>query len=116
MRKEIAPAVGWLALGNPVEAWAVLEELPPEDRARGDVLALRVEILLALHRWEDAAVIAAGLLRLHPLDADARIYLARALCRLGRPEEARRHAEQVSILRPDLRLVMLECADLERLW
>lgn len=48
----IDEAVGMAFLGRHEDAWEVLECLPPPDRVRPAVLAVRMVICLTLKRWE----------------------------------------------------------------
>lgn len=56
----LVPAEGFLEIGQHREAWEELEKLPDAARAHPDVLLLRMDILLAMERWEDAVVLGAG--------------------------------------------------------
>jgi hypothetical protein len=44
------------------EAWDQLEEIAPEQRHHLEVVRLRIHILLALERWDSAAVLAESLI------------------------------------------------------
>jgi hypothetical protein len=48
----IDEAEGLAFLGLYVDAWEVLESLPPADRVRPAVLAVRLVICLGMARWE----------------------------------------------------------------
>jgi hypothetical protein len=55
--RQLTAASGFLAfdLGMGQEAWDELEEMPPEDRARSEVVVMRLVILQSMQRWEKAA-------------------------------------------------------------
>lgn len=48
-------AIGWLTLGNAVEARADLERLTPRHRALPDALTVEWQLLAAERRWNEAA-------------------------------------------------------------
>lgn len=106
-------ATGWLELGSPADAWEALESLSPADRCRPEVFSLRVQILLAMNRAEDAAVIAAGVVRMQPLNVEARHQLARALYRMGRVNDARDHVLECLRQRPTWAATLRKCPDLQ---
>lgn len=54
------PAKGFFDLGMFNDAWAALDDLPPEDKAHPLVALLRLDILLALDRWDDAIALGTG--------------------------------------------------------
>jgi hypothetical protein len=51
-------AIGWLELGNLSEATDELELIHPRRRAHPDVLKVRVAILAAAKKWDEARIIA----------------------------------------------------------
>jgi len=60
-------AIGWLELGNHLEANEELEKITPELRAHPDVLEVRYQIYAKAEKWEMADEIAHTLNRIHPL-------------------------------------------------
>ena len=50
--KRLNAAVGSLNLGMPQHAWNELEDIDTKDRARPEVLKIRVEVCRALESWE----------------------------------------------------------------
>ena len=50
--KRLNAAVGYLNLGIPQDAWNELEGIEAKDRARPEVLKVRVEVCRALESWE----------------------------------------------------------------
>jgi len=54
------PARGYFELGLYEDAWMELDKLAPKETAHPQALLLRLEILLALHRWEDAIAMGVG--------------------------------------------------------
>jgi len=54
------PARGYFELGLYEDAWKELDKLEPKATAHPETLLLRLDILLALHRWEDAIALGAG--------------------------------------------------------
>ena len=91
----IPAAIGFCELGMWQDAWDELENLEPEDRARPEVLRIRLGIFMALQRFESAAIRATSLIssgfatpttwlqgalaiRRHRTLADARDFLLRA--------------------------------------
>ena len=50
--KRLNAAVGYLNLGMPQDAWNELEDIEAKDRARPEVLKVRLEVCSALESWE----------------------------------------------------------------
>lgn len=86
---HLQAAVGWLELGNHLEANEELELITPQMRAHPDVLQVRVKIYAAAEKWDYAAEVANGLCRLLPDSAFGPLHLAHALRKLDRTAEAR---------------------------
>lgn len=53
-------ATGWFELGNYVEAFNELDNLPPEHRASVEAMELRCHIYRKLERWQELEIVAAG--------------------------------------------------------
>jgi len=56
----VVAAQGYLELGMNQSAWDELESMQPEDRARCDVIAMRLSILQVMEKWEMGAEIGRG--------------------------------------------------------
>jgi predicted Zn-dependent protease len=67
VRRRMEPAHGFHELGLHNDAWTALDDLPPEDKAHPLVVMLRLDILLALHRLDDAVVLGTGACRQWPI-------------------------------------------------
>ena len=67
VREKMVPARGYHELGLHDDAWKVLDDLPPEDKAHPLVVLLRLDILLALERWDDAVALGTGACRQWPV-------------------------------------------------
>ena len=76
-------AVGWLQLGNHLEANEELEQIEPRFRVHPDVLVLRWEVYAKLMRWDMAVEVAVALIELVPDDAFGYIHRSFALRRLN---------------------------------
>ena len=81
MQKVLHAAMGYLELGMIAEADGELESLPPEDRDRSSVLALRVEIYRTAKKWSLMEVVARELWKRHPDEPDYWTNLAWAVRR-----------------------------------
>ena len=75
---HLSAAIGWLGLGNVVEAGAELEKIAPQFRSHPDVLVVQFDIHAAAGKWDAAAEIAGTLTRLEPGQPGAWISLAYA--------------------------------------
>ncbi len=90
----ISAVVGYISLGMFEDAWQELESLPPEQRADGDVISLRIEILQRLEKWESCRVLAESMAKRFPANPDWWITWAYALRReksIHEPWRARFH-------------------------
>lgn len=67
VREKIEAAHGFHELGLHHDAWTVLDDLPPEDKAHPLVLLLRLDILLGMDRWDDAVALGTGACRQWPV-------------------------------------------------
>lgn len=86
---HLQAAVGWLELGNWLEATEDLERITPQMRAHPDVLQVRVKIYLAAEKWEYAAEVANTLSTMFPDSSFGTLPLAHALRKLDRITEAK---------------------------
>ncbi len=80
---HISAAIGWLELGNPVEAESDLNRVSSEQQCHPDVLEVRWIILAQTKRWEAALDIARTLLRLAPNRSSGWLHQAYSLRRSG---------------------------------
>ena len=71
-------ALGWLELGNAVEATAELARIAPELQQHPVVLAVRYDVYSAAGNWGAAAEVAGSQVQLTPEDPGAWISLAYA--------------------------------------
>jgi len=55
-QRNITAASGYLDLGMGQEAWDELDSMPPEDRARSEVVVMRLVILQSMERWDKAEI------------------------------------------------------------
>lgn len=74
-------ALGYFDLALFDEAWIALDDLPPEQKVSGQALALRVQILAKLGKWESLSYIARNCASLHPAVAEIRVLGAEAIRR-----------------------------------
>lgn len=81
-------AVGWLELGNPIEAQAELARLDPAHHELPDVLTVRWQIQAARRDWEAAIKTARTLTQVAADEAWGWVHLAFALHELKRTDEA----------------------------
>ena len=81
--------MGFLELGMLEDADGELDSLPPEDRDRSSVLALRVEIYRTTGSWSLMEVVARELWKRHPDEPDYWTNLAWAVRRSGSVVAAR---------------------------
>ena len=75
-------AVGWIELGNLVEAKAELDQINPELQAHPDVLEVRWLICAEAKQWEEGLRVARVLLDTAPGRASGWLHLAYALRRV----------------------------------
>jgi tetratricopeptide (TPR) repeat protein len=59
-------AAGFLQIGEPMDAWHELEMITPLNRAKTEVLTVRLAVCRALGQWELAEEIARTLIRREP--------------------------------------------------
>jgi predicted Zn-dependent protease len=85
----LEPFLGYLDLEMFDEANDELEALPSEYKTRPEVLSARLELLMAMHRWEDGALLAQSLCRLWPDQHEFYIRTAYCLHELKRTVEAK---------------------------
>ena len=66
IQRHLRAAIGFIELGMLEDAVSEIESLPPADRDRSSVLALRVEIYRAARNWSLMEVVARELRKRHP--------------------------------------------------
>jgi predicted Zn-dependent protease len=81
-------ALGWLELGNYLEADAELDNIAPPLRAHPDVLKIRWRVYAQANKWESCLEFARTVTELEPEKAGGWIDYAQSLHRLNRTEEA----------------------------
>jgi tetratricopeptide (TPR) repeat protein len=86
--KRLNAAVGYLNLGMPQEAWDELEDIPATDRARPEVLKVRVEVCRALKQWEMMAEVSNHLRKIEPDEVGHALDQAHATRRFKSEAEA----------------------------
>jgi hypothetical protein len=59
-------AAGFLHIGEPMDAWNELEEITPLNRAKTEVIVVRLAVCRALGQWELAEVITRTLIKREP--------------------------------------------------
>jgi Tfp pilus assembly protein PilF len=85
-QRQLTAAQGYLELGMGQDAWDELEEMPARDRARSEVVIMRLVILQSMARWDKAAEIARGAVGAYPDCSD--LYLIGAYA-IRRAEDVR---------------------------
>ena len=80
--KRLNAAVGYLNLGMPQDVWNELEDIDAKDRARPEVLKVRVEICRALKQWEMMAEVSNHLRKIEPAEVGHSLDQAHAARRL----------------------------------
>lgn len=75
-------AIGWLELGNPVEAKAELAQVSPRHQDHPDVLEVRWSISADQEHWEDCLKVAQAQLRRSPKRSSGWLHQAYALRRI----------------------------------
>ena len=89
VRDAMEPAQGFFDLGMPNESWDALDALPVADRAHPFVMLLRLEILIALRRFDDAVALGTGACRQWPRQEGFFLKTVAALIELSDHEKAR---------------------------
>lgn len=121
VERTISEARGYAELGLFVDAWDLIESLPPERRVDLGALAVRLLVCAGQGKWEMGAEIVRLIGPGHPLEireAAGRFHLAnaRGLCSAGNVDAARQAVKSLAALWPEGRELALCCADLEPLW
>ena len=72
-------AAGFLQIGEPMDAWNELEMITPLNRAKTEVLTVRLAVCRALKDWEQSEEIARTLIRREPHNVMHVVALAEAV-------------------------------------
>jgi tetratricopeptide (TPR) repeat protein len=86
--KRLNAAIGYLNLGMPDDAWNELEDIEAKDRARPEVLKLRVEVCRALESWETMAEVSNQLRKIEPDEVGHPLNMSHAVRRFKGEAEA----------------------------
>ena len=86
---HLQAAIGWLELGNHVEADSELDKIRADFRAHPDVLKVRWQIYAAAKKWEASLNIAAAQIHIDAEDPSGWVHRSYALHELKRTTEAR---------------------------
>jgi tetratricopeptide (TPR) repeat protein len=89
LQKQFNAAAGYYELGMLDEAWQELQNIPATGQRHGEVLALKISVLMQLRRWEQAVACGTEMLEVQPAEKAAYIDIAYCLHELGRTEQAR---------------------------
>jgi predicted Zn-dependent protease len=89
VREKMEAAHGFHELGMHVDAWNVLDDMSPEEKAQPLVALLRLDILLAIHRYDDALALGTGACRQWPIIDGFFLKTATALMELSDHQKAR---------------------------
>lgn len=117
MMNHLQESSGYLDLGMPLEAWEVLEHLPPEQRALPEVLSMRVRIYLAMGKRDESQVVANGMVHRYQQSGHSWLSLARVMAVSGRPRKDVSEAlEKCFRLNRALRLEALDDPLLDGFW
>jgi tetratricopeptide (TPR) repeat protein len=85
---HLSAAIGWLELGNHIEANEELEKITPDLRAHPDVLEIRMEIYAKAKKWERCVDIGNVLVKTVPNRSSGWLQRSFALHELKRTQEA----------------------------
>ncbi len=110
LERCLEATVGYIALGMHEDAWDELENLPPEFRADDVVLALRIEILQGLRKWESCRVLAESLAKASPENPDWWLAWSFAIRREQSVEAAQVVLRKAAALHPDVGLIAYNLA------
>lgn len=97
---HLKAAIGWLELGNHIEANAELERITASVRAHPDVLELRWQIYARAEKWEACLDIGQALVKTDPKREHGWIHRSVALHRLKRTQDAYGQLEAAAQLFP----------------
>jgi len=86
--RHLEAALGWLDLGNHIEANEELEKIAPQLRAHPDVLQFRWRVYAKAEKWDACLDIATALTEMVPERRFGWLHRTRSLDKLGRTAEA----------------------------
>jgi tetratricopeptide (TPR) repeat protein len=86
--KRLNAAIGYVNLGMAQDAWNELEDIEAKDRARPEVLKVRVEVCRALKSWELMAEVSRHLQKAEPDEVGHALNYAHATRRFRNEEAA----------------------------
>lgn len=89
LERSLLAAQGYIELEMPDEALREIDALSPEDRAREEVLQMRLFVFMRSRRWDDALDVCARLRRDSPDCSTGYIHGAFCLHEMGRTLEAK---------------------------
>ena len=81
-------AAGFLQIGEPMDAWHELEMISPLNRAKTEVLTVRLAACRALKMWDLAEEVARTLIRREPQNVMHVVVLAEVMGKLEGPAAA----------------------------
>lgn len=82
-------ALGWLELGNWLEANEDIERITPKNKTHPDVLQVRCKIYTKAEKWDYLAEVANALCSILPDSSYGPVHLSHALRMLNRPGQGR---------------------------
>ena len=108
--RHLEACSGYITLGMYEDAWNELESIPPELRAKVDVIELRLEIYQALGKWESARVLAESMVKRDPENPNWWIAWAYSLRREKSIGEAREVLQEAALRHPGVALIQYNLA------
>lgn len=108
--RHLEACSGYITLGMYEDAWNELESIPPELRAKVDVIELRLEIYQALGKWESARVLAESMVKRDPENPNWWIAWAYSLRREKSIHEAREVLQEAVLHHPGVALIQYNLA------
>jgi tetratricopeptide (TPR) repeat protein len=85
---HLRAAIGWLELGNPLEAEAELARIPVRRHGHPEVVEVRWQISSQAGRWQVCVELGELLVRISPAEASGYLHRSYALHELKRTQEA----------------------------
>lgn len=109
---HLSAAVGWIELGNHLEANEELEKITPKLRAHPHVLTVRYQIYAAAKKWTEAETISRTLVEMVPTEAGHWLNLACAVRQKpnGSVEEAKAILEKAASIFPGNSTIFFDLA------
>jgi tetratricopeptide (TPR) repeat protein len=97
---HLSAAIGWLELGNQIEANEELEKITPELRVHPDVLEIRLQIYTKAKQWERCVDIGNALVKVAPNRPFGWLQRSFSLHELKRTQEAAELLVPAAVLFP----------------